>query len=528
MDDTKPIILTMDGHDTHENAELKRVVYDLQDTEAVKVEIFCFPSKTTHKCQPLDVLIFSAIQRKWQAVCKDYLRQGMPMNRFTVIPAYVDGTWEALTKSLIARAFEKAGLYPVNRAVFSPEDFAPSQASSIVAHVPPSFPTDFPSSDPYIPSSESEWLPGSDMDVEDDCSWSDVDEISHAPNEPPPGTPEEGHGLSPAPEQARPSASEGLGDALDIAPDTEHVTEPVSGFMIAMANLESRAVPATRSASMHIEPIVAATPRVVSFEEDNARSREDLLSELRAVRGQLTSSHQSRFQLLSQISATNAHCTMALRELSAVRVQLGNATKKKERGSQKIKARWVTSDENRALFEAEEAERIEKERVAAEKQKQKEAESALHELQVADDALHREFTGRISSYKKNDLWALSIALGISDKGTNAELTTRIKAHFDQCPETWENPRFSGLTVTTRASQKGRAATQAMPGQQVDRVDEGSGSDASADEAPSPRWQPFAPYPPNAFASSSSYHTGVQYDYDPALNTFSTLFQGLPN
>jgi len=219
---------------------------------------------------------------------------------------------------------------------------------------------------------------------------------------------------------------------------------------------------------------------------------------------------------------------MALRELSTVRVQLDNATKKKERGSRKIKARWVTSDENRALFEAEEAERIEKEQVAAEKRRQKEAETALHERQVADDALHREFTGRISSYKKNDLQALSIALGISDKGTNVELTTWIRDHFDQHPESWENPRFSGLTVTTRASQKGCAATQAMPGQQVDRVDEGSGSDASADEAPSPRWQPFAPYPPNAFASSSSYHTGVQYDYDPALNTFGTLFQGLPN
>jgi len=211
---------------------------------------------------------------------------------------------------------------------------------------------------------------------------------------------------------------------------------------------------------------------------------------------------------------------MALRELSTVRVQLDNATKKKERGSRKIKARWVTSDENRALFEAEKAERIEKEQVAAEKRRQKEAETALHERQVADDALHREFTGRISSYKKNDLRALSIALGISDKGTNVELTTQIRDHFDQHPESWENPRFSRLIVTTRASQKGHAATQATPGQQAnDGVDEGSESDSSAEEAP-----------PNAFASSSSHHAVIQYNHDPARNTFGpyNTFQGLPN
>jgi len=80
MDDTKPIVLTMDGHSTHETAELICAAHNLQDTEGVKVDVICFPSKTTHKCQPLNVLIFSAIERQWQAVCKSYLRQHMDMN----------------------------------------------------------------------------------------------------------------------------------------------------------------------------------------------------------------------------------------------------------------------------------------------------------------------------------------------------------------------------------------------------------------------------------------------------------------
>ena len=70
------------------------------------------------------------------------------MNRLTVIPAYIQSTRSAMTKDLIAKAFEKTGLYPVNRQIFTEEDFAPSKASSTIAHVPSSFPADFPSSDP--------------------------------------------------------------------------------------------------------------------------------------------------------------------------------------------------------------------------------------------------------------------------------------------------------------------------------------------------------------------------------------------
>jgi hypothetical protein len=121
-----------------------------------------------------------------------------------------------------------------------------------------------------------------------------------------------------------------------------------------------------------------------------------------------------------------------------------------------------------------------------EKPRQKEAETALQECQVTDDASNREFTGWISSYKKNDLWALSIALGISDKGTNAELSSQIKDHFNQHSDTWENPRFAGLIVTNCTSQKSSATQlEVVPGRhgQPAGLDEGLESDAAAKEAP---------------------------------------------
>jgi hypothetical protein len=268
---------------------------------------------------------------------------------------------------------------------------------------------------------------------------------------------------------------------------------------------------------------------IVSFEEDNALSREEILSELEKTRSQLTCSEQGHFQLASQLSASNAHCTMSIQEYSTVRLQLDNVTKRKKCRSKKIKAWWVTSRGHHAQFEAEDTARIEKECMAAEKHKQKEAETTLQECQVADNALNREFTGQISSYKKNDLRALSIALEISDKRTNADLSSQIKDHFDQHPDTWENPRFAGLIVTNCASQKS-SATQVAPHRhgQLTGLDEGLESDATTKEA----LKLFLPCPPNGFVSSSSHHTtnhavaDWQYIYDPqTLNTFDTLFQG---
>jgi hypothetical protein len=148
IDESIPIILTLDGHNTHEQHELKHVLYKLLDHESLKIILFCFPSKTTHKCQPLDVLVFSAVECRWQAVCMDYAIKGIPINHFTVIPAYIYAIQSMMTPNLIAKAFKKMGLYPVNRSVFTLEDFAPSKASLTIAHVPKTFLDTFPSLDP--------------------------------------------------------------------------------------------------------------------------------------------------------------------------------------------------------------------------------------------------------------------------------------------------------------------------------------------------------------------------------------------
>ena len=160
----------MDGHDTHKTPELKCVVYKWLDKEDLEIIIFCFPSKCTHKCQPLGVMIFSGVEHKWQGVCDGHLQAEIPINCFTVIPAYIHGTQGTMTKELIAKAFEKTGLYPVNCGVFQPQDFTLSKASSSIVYVPNSFPH-LPSSDPIEPSDDN-FIPSSDD--EDSSSESEL------------------------------------------------------------------------------------------------------------------------------------------------------------------------------------------------------------------------------------------------------------------------------------------------------------------------------------------------------------------
>jgi hypothetical protein len=114
---------------------------------------------------------------------------------------------------------------------------------------------------------------------------------------------------------------------------------------------------------------------------------------------------------------------MVRQELLTIRVQLDSTRKSKECGSTKVKAHFVTSRDLRDQFEQEDAEQKEYDHVAEERQKQKQVETAEHEHIVAHHASNHVFTGQMLSYKKNDFWALAMALRVSDKGTNTELSS---------------------------------------------------------------------------------------------------------
>ena len=152
VDKDKPILLIMDGHESHESLDLKRVVYrHLHDSEEpAEVIIFCFPSKCTHKMQPLDVGVFSVVGRQWKKHCDNCILMKIKINRFSIIPQYIQGVRHTITKELIQSSFKSTGIWPVNRNVFTDEDFTPST----VLYSPPRSPSGL-----RADSELSEWTP---------------------------------------------------------------------------------------------------------------------------------------------------------------------------------------------------------------------------------------------------------------------------------------------------------------------------------------------------------------------------------
>jgi hypothetical protein len=264
----------------------------------------------THKCQPLNVLVFSAVKHGWQSACADYAAKGMLINRFTVIPAYVHATRHMMTPNLIAKAFEKTGIYPVNRSVFMLEDFRPSKASLMIAYVPDTFPDAFPSSDP-AEYSDTESIQDSGSQDDGDSTFTIHDELD---------------GLDNGDNDSNRSGTES--DSMDTNP-----AHPTSGLMTALMQIDSQVLHRTCSVTFklavsgksHIASLTAS-----SLEEDSALSHEDVLRELHTVWLQLRGVYQDLGDSVSQLGTANAHCTSAQRELRFVRRQLDSTRKKRE------------------------------------------------------------------------------------------------------------------------------------------------------------------------------------------------------
>jgi hypothetical protein len=270
VDPEKPIVLTVDGHSSHEQRAIQRAAYDNG------VIIHAFPSKTTHKIQPLDVGVFSSVQRAWTKHCDKRLADGIEIDRYNFIHEYM-AIHHVITPELIQKAFKKTGIYPLDPSVFTDKDFAPSLVYSTTAHLPASYPSEIPSS-PMAASSDLEDDDFFPMAVDEHDSDSD----SQSSN---------------SDEESKSNDSESESDDLE-GEISQRNTQPHT----------------TRSTLQLSGPI--PHPVIPSYVQAMMLTKEELWRELQRMYEQNGALVQTTQVLTAQLDATNAHCTMAQRALA--------------------------------------------------------------------------------------------------------------------------------------------------------------------------------------------------------------------
>ena len=431
-----PILLLLDGHDSHETDGLRGVAYNHN------VIVIAFPSKCTHKLQPLDVAVFAHTQKAWTNHCDRRICENVPMNRYNVIPEYMKVRTASMTAELFRTAFSCTGIFPLNPSIFTDEDFAPAKSFSTSMHTPITFPSEAPSSSP-LPSDLSDC----DTSMDDSNSDSDmsVDDLQAPeetpvfgwdsdPDDPDYEPPAEMSTLPPSPALCESRCDSPASCPSPAAPTTvptvpaappSHIslnspshaassTIPVSirpaisGTINASpepsddVSIESDAPLSRPSSSCHFTRSQKASSSAVSVSValDHTRapipsSTEEMGSEISRLRMIVDLMQKELVQAKAELDASNAHCTIMTRAATEAKAEL-EQQKRKTRQGVKTSARYVTHPAIRAQWAAEQEEKARKAKELAEKEAQKVANDAARNTQIQEDIQTRVFSGASS------------------------------------------------------------------------------------------------------------------------------------
>ena len=105
-------LLILDGHESHLNQDFKDYCVDN------KILTLCMPPHSSHILQPLDVVCFSPLKRKYSQRVRDLARRRVfHINKEGFLPAFRDAFLDVFTKANCQKAFEASGLVPANAQV---------------------------------------------------------------------------------------------------------------------------------------------------------------------------------------------------------------------------------------------------------------------------------------------------------------------------------------------------------------------------------------------------------------------------
>ncbi|CAG7832646.1 unnamed protein product, partial [Allacma fusca] len=124
--DTNPVLLLLDNHTSHISIEI------LNFCEIHNIHMLSIPPHTSHKLQPLDVSVYSAIKSRLSKLEQEWMSQNAP-KRLTEenLPEIFKIAYDvSATPSNMISGFRKCGIVPFDPTVFSDKDYAPSNTFS--------------------------------------------------------------------------------------------------------------------------------------------------------------------------------------------------------------------------------------------------------------------------------------------------------------------------------------------------------------------------------------------------------------
>jgi hypothetical protein len=107
-------LLILNGYESHLNQDFKDYCFEQ------KILTLCIPPYSSHILQPLNVVCFSPLKRKYSQRVRDLARRRVfYINKEGSLPTFKDAFFDVFTEENCRKAFKASGIVPINAQIVS-------------------------------------------------------------------------------------------------------------------------------------------------------------------------------------------------------------------------------------------------------------------------------------------------------------------------------------------------------------------------------------------------------------------------